>query len=171
MICLQRISDEAILQSWASVSPYFACPIGEVHGATVGWESDDYRLIEVADPEPDPPTVGELKAYAAAKRWAVETGGIVLPGGVQVTTDDASQRKIAELRRRAEAAEITLPFGFKAASGWVDLDLATIQAVDIAVAAHVQASYATERSVSTAIDAGTITTLAAVDAAAWPSNS
>lgn len=108
-----------------------------------------------------------LKEYAGNKRWQVETGG-TLVGDVPVATDDAAQRKISELRRRAEASEISLPFEFKSQNGWISLGLAAIQGVDQAVSAHVQASYATEKAVSDAIDAGTVTTTADIDGYAWP---
>ncbi len=105
-----------------------------------------------------------LRAYAAGCRWNKEQGGIAV-GGVSIATDDASQRKIAELRRRVAAQEVAVPFGFKAQSGWVDVDEPTIIAIDQAVAAHVAACYALEREVDADIDAGTLTTEAAVAAA------
>jgi hypothetical protein len=43
-------------------------------------------------------------------------------------------------------------------------------AIGVAVGRHVRGSFATERAVSDGIDAGTITTAAQIDAAAWPSN-
>lgn len=110
-----------------------------------------------------------LRAYAADKRWRVEVGGITL-GGMRVSTDGVAQRKISELRRRVESGEVAVPFGFKAASGWIDLGLEQIVAVDRAVAAHVAAGYARERIVCAAIEAETITAQGQIDAAAWPSN-
>lgn len=125
-----------------------------------GWSYDGAAFAPPSSVAP----AADLKAYAAARRWAKESGGIVL-NGAEIATDDTAQRKISELRRRAEAGEIPLPFGFKAVSGWIDADLATIVAIDQAVAAHVQAGYAKNREVDAAIAAGTITTFAEVDAA------
>jgi hypothetical protein len=112
-----------------------------------------------------PPTKAQLKAYAADRRWRKETGGVTLPSGVIVRTDDAAQRKVAELRRRAEAGEIMLPFGFKAAAGWIDVGLPAIAAIDQAIAAHVAGCYALERQIAGGIDAGTIATTMQIDAA------
>ena len=112
-----------------------------------------------------PSAAAKLKAHAAMRRWEKEQGGITLPGNVMVATDTPAQVKIAELRRRVASGEVAVPFSFKSASGWVDLNEATIIAVDQAVAAHIQSCYATEREISDAIDAGTVTTTAAIDAA------
>lgn len=112
-----------------------------------------------------PPTKAQLKAYAADRRWRKETGGVMLPNGVVVKTDDAAQRKVAELRRRADAGEIALPFGFKTETGWIDVDLPAIEAIDQAIAAHVAACYVLERQVDSEIEAGAVTTTAQIDAA------
>lgn len=112
-----------------------------------------------------PPTNDRLKAYAADRRWRKETGGVALPNGVVVKTDAASQRKVAELRSRSANGEIALPFGFKAANGWIDVDLPTIEAIDRAIAAHVAACYAIERQVDGEIEGGVVTTTAQIDAA------
>jgi hypothetical protein len=122
--------------------------------------------VEPAPPpepaSPPPLTKDELLLVAAGRRWAKETGGLTL-NGIEVSTDDTAQRKISELRRRAEAGEIPLPFGFKAVRGWVDMDLATIQTVDRAIAAHVQSCYAQERSVAQQIESGALTTFQQVN--------
>lgn len=112
-----------------------------------------------------PPTKAQLKAYAADRRWRKETGGVTLPNDVVVKTDDAAQRKVAELRRRAADGEIALPFGFKAETGWIDADLPVIEAIDQAIAAHVAACYALERQIDGDIEAGAVTTTAQIDAA------
>lgn len=107
----------------------------------------------------------QLKAYAADHRWRKETGGVTLPNGVIVRTDDAAQRKVAELRRRAAAGEIPLPFSFKAETGWIDADLSAIQAIDQAIAAHVAACYTLERQIDNEIDAGEVTTRSQIELA------
>jgi hypothetical protein len=125
------------------------------------------RMIVERELPPDlPPTLDELLAYAAERRWLAETGGVVV-AGIHVATDDRSQRKISELRRRAELGEIRTPFGFKADNGWMDLDLPSIVTVDRVVATHVQACYVTERTLVEGItaDKPTITTKEEIDAA------
>lgn len=172
MICLQRISDDVILQTWPAVPRFFACPLGEVHGAVAGWESGDYRLIEVPDPAPAPPTVAELKAYAAAKRWAVETGGIVLPGGVQVTTDERTRGVITAAYVQAGAdPAFTIP-NWKLATGvYVTLDAATIFAIGDAITAHVQACFSANAAIDSRIADETYTTYADIETAVeWPAN-
>ena len=111
-------------------------------------------------------TVAELKAYAAQKRWQVEAGGIVV-AGVAVATDDRSMALINGTVGYLDDGG-TGPIKFKAASGWVDVDAATILAIKQAIGAHIQACFAAEAAVDAAIDAGTITSIAAIDAWTWP---
>jgi hypothetical protein len=49
----------------------------------------------------------------------------------------------------------------------VTLDAATVTAVALAVGAHVQTCFALEQTLDAEITAGTITTTAQIDAAAW----
>lgn len=104
-----------------------------------------------------------LKAHAAARRYAREVGGIVV-GGVSIDTSRESQAKIAGAHAYVQASPAAT-VDFKATSGWVTLTAATVTAIALAVAAHVQACFAAEKTVDAAIDAGTITTTAEVDAA------
>lgn len=108
----------------------------------------------------------DLTAYAAHRRWLAETGGIVV-AGTAIATDRESQALIMGARLYAQATPDT-SFQFKAAAGFVTLDGADIEAVALAVAAHVQACFAVEAGVRADIEAGTITTLSQVDGAAWP---
>lgn len=115
---------------------------------------------------PPPPTIEQLKAYATAKRFAVETGGIVVDG-VSILTDRESQRMIADAASYVDRYAVAT-INFKSASGFVALTAAQIGAIAGAVGAHVQASFSAEMTVDAAIDAGTITTKADIDAASWP---
>ncbi len=123
-------------------------------------------LAIVAGWSPEPPPV-DLYAYAASKRFAVETGGIVL-NGMQVMTDRASQSLITGAYNYVQANPDVL-VKFKTAAGFVELTVTQMTAIANAVGAHVQASFAAEGAVNAAIVAGTITTKAEVDAFAWPS--
>ncbi len=105
-----------------------------------------------------------LKAYAAQVRWAKEQGGLTLPGGMAIKTDTEARVKIRELRDNLVSGTLTAPYRFKALSGWVTLDLATVQAVYAAVVQFVSACFATEDEVDAGIDAGTIKTEAVIDA-------
>lgn len=131
----------------------------------VGMRYADGAFAEV---EPDPPTRAELLAYAAEKRWRIETGGITV-AGASIDTSRDSQAMITGAYAFSQANPED-PIKYKAASGWVTLDAATMAAIATAVGSHVQASFAAEEAVDAAILAGTITTVAGVDAADWPSN-
>lgn len=83
-----------------------------------------------------------------------EIQGVMLPlFGVRVDTSDKSQRKISELRRRAQNGEMTLPFGFKTEGQWIDMTLEQITYVDLTVTAHIQQCYAMERQAAAAVEA------------------
>lgn len=114
-------------------------------------------LIGKAAPAPD------LYAYAAAKRYAVETGGIAL-NGARIDTSVASQAKIGNaylLLQASGGASVE----FKAESGFVTLTADQFKTLALAVGRHVQACYAKEADVDAAISAGTIKTIAEVDTA------
>lgn len=108
----------------------------------------------------------DLVAYAADKRWHVETGGITV-GGALVDTSRDSQAMITGAYAYSQANP-TEAINYKAASGWVTLDAATMAVIATAVGAHVQACFAVEAQVAVEIEAGTITTTAEIDAADWP---
>lgn len=117
---------------------------------------DDWRL----------PSKAELIAYAADKRWRVETGGITV-AGASIDTSRDSQAMITGAYSYSQAHPEQL-IKFKSASGWVDLDAATVASIATAVGVHVQACFAIEATIDAAIEAGTVTTFAEIDAAAWP---
>ncbi|MGU3665795.1 DUF4376 domain-containing protein [Methylobacterium sp. A49B] len=114
--------------------------------------------------------IAELTAYAAAKRFAVETGGIVV-GGASVATDRDSQAMIGNAFAYVTASGAG-SVRFKASSGWVTLSADQVKALALAVGAHVQAAFAAEDDLDAAINASppTVTTAAQIDAAAWPPN-
>ncbi|WP_436030976.1 DUF4376 domain-containing protein [Rhizobium rhizogenes] len=122
-------------------------------------------IIAGWSPEPVPV---DLYAYAAAKRYVVETGGIVI-NGMSVMTDRQSQSLITGAYNYVDAnPDVTVQF--KTTSGFVELTATQIKAVANAVAAHVQASFAAEGAIDQEIIAGTITTTAEIDGFAWSSN-
>jgi len=107
-----------------------------------------------------------LADYAAATRWQVETGGIVV-GGIGVATDDRSKLMITGARIKADA-DPDFTTRWKTAAGFATIDAATVIAISDAVLAHVDACFAAEAAVLAAIEAGDITTTAEIDAADWP---
>lgn len=114
-------------------------------------------------PEMPTPDAAELAVYAADKRWRVENGGITV-GGVEVATDDRAKTMIMGARIKA-SEDPGFSTRWKTASGFVVIDAATILAISDAVLAHVDACFTTEADVLAAIDGGTITTTADIDAA------
>ena len=114
--------------------------------------------------------VANLVAYAAAKRYAVETGGILV-GGAKVATDRDSQAMIGNAFAYITASGAA-SVRFKASSGWITLSADQVKALALAVGAHVQAAFAAEDDLDAAINASppTVTTTAQIDAAAWPAS-
>ena len=139
----------------------------EIHAAALAGAYGPIAAYE-PPPAPPPPSAADLKAAAAAKRWQVETGGVVA-GGMPIDTSRASQAMISGAHAYIQA-QPSATVDFKAASGWVTLDAAAVTTIALAVAGHVQSCFGVERLVEAALDAGTITTLAEIDAADWPSN-
>ena len=112
-------------------------------------------------------TKARLLAFAADKRWRVETGGITV-GGVPLSTDDRSKLMITGARIKADNdPDFTTPW--VAADGSVStVNAATIIAISDAVLAHVAACFAAYDGIKADIEAGSITTAAEIDAAGWP---
>ena len=109
----------------------------------------------------------ELVAYAAKKRWKVETGGIAV-NGIAVPTHDRSKLLILG-GAQTLADDATTPFIANGVNHG-SLTGAQFRVVNAAIVAHVQATFATLADVLTAIADGRITTVAGIDAAAWPKN-
>lgn len=107
-----------------------------------------------------------LAAYAAEKRYAVETGGLNV-GGVSIPTDRDTQAKLTSAFLLAQA-DPAASFQWKTSAGFVTLTAATVGQIAVAIGQFVQAAYAAEAQVLAAIAAGTITTTAQIDAANWP---
>lgn len=128
-----------------------------------GWVFDGSSF---AAPVVPPPTKADLKAYAASKRWEIETGGITVAGAA-IQTDRASQAMITGAFAYAQPNP-TASIAYKAAGGFVMLAAAEVEAIANAVGAHVQACFAAEAAIVGAIEAGAITTFAAIDGADWP---
>ncbi|MGV1756115.1 DUF4376 domain-containing protein [Rhizobium sp. A22-96] len=129
-------------------------------------ETPSSLLAVVAGWSPEPVPV-DLYAYAATKRYAVETGGVVIDG-MRIMTDRASQSLITGAYNYVQANPDVL-VKFKTAAGFVELTAAQMTAIANMVGAHVQASFAAEGEVNKQIIAGTITTTPEIDAYAWPS--
>lgn len=124
----------------------------------------DGRVL--TEPAPAAATHRDLAGYAAAKRYAVEVGGVSI-GGIGMPTDRDTQAKLTAAFLLAQANPTTT-FSWKTSAGFVTLTTAQVAQIAVAVGAFVQSAYATEAVVQAAIVAGGITTTAQIDAAAWP---
>lgn len=111
------------------------------------------------------PTAAQLTAYAAAKRFAVEVGGIRV-NGAPIATDRQSQAMIGNAVAYVQASGAAA-VSYKTADGFVTLTADQVRTVGLAVGAHVQACFAAEDAADAGINASppTLTTPAGVDAA------
>ncbi len=91
-------------------------------------------------------------AHAAAHLWQ------------PIATDRQSQAMINGAFAYTQLMP-TAAVQFKTDSGFVSLNAPQIQAIAVAVAEHVQACFAAEATLGAGIAGGTVTTLAAIDAA------
>lgn len=132
-------------------------------------------MIEVdgkfVHPPSQPLGVEQLLAYAANKRWEVETGGITL-SGVPVATDDRSKIMIMGARVAAQANPDWTTVWHGSDGGTYPLNAAAMVAISDAVEAHVNATFATFAALKADVDAGLIKTLEQVDQAwGWAAGS
>jgi hypothetical protein len=127
-------------------------------------------------PEEAAPLEGEalkafLRSYAADKRWTVESGGCIDQNGNAIATDRDSQTKLIAEMVAIGANMRTDPSPWKLrGNGFVLLTNAQMIQAIMAARTHIANSFAGEAECLAAIEAGTITTPAQVDAANWPSN-
>lgn len=110
-----------------------------------------------------------LTAAVTNLRWQHETGGITV-GGIVVGTTIDDQNRITSVVANAQAAGVA-SVDFKAASGWVTLTVAQVQAIAAAIALHVQACFSAERAHHEALASTPDDELLAYDVeAGWPSS-
>lgn len=108
----------------------------------------------------------QLLAYAAAARYAKETGGITV-NGIGIDTSRGSQALITGAWATVQV-QPNATIQWKAADGtWAALNATQITALATAVTNHVQACFAAEAALDAAINAAppTVTSRAQVDAA------
>lgn len=120
-----------------------------------------------SQPPAPPPTTTELIAYTAEKRWRAETGGVPLGGGLVIPSDDRAKMLIMGAAG-AMTDEATAPFVI--GSIVRTFTGAQFKAAHAAIVARVQACFAKQAEVLTAINTNAITTIAEIDAAGWPPN-
>ncbi|SFO58678.1 protein of unknown function [Variovorax sp. PDC80] len=93
-----------------------------------------------------------LRDQVAEHRWALETGGLVLPDGLRVSTKRSDRDSLSALLVTAERAGIEA-VDFKFDSGWVRMSLAELDALACRLALHMQTCFSCERAHHEAIGA------------------
>ena len=150
---------------------------GESYGvakwdASLGAEPTPAQLAAIAA-MPDPaPSKAQLLAYANTKQWALATGGhtVTVGGSPHVFATDAVSLtmmggKVARLAQPSPPAS----FNWQTPDGaWLTIAAGDFPAVATACADFVQATFDALKTVEAQVAAGTITTLAQIDAYAWP---
>lgn len=127
-----------------------------------------YRARYTLAPLPAEQVRAALMAAVSAKRWAVETGGLTLPGGATVGTTIDDQNRITSVIANAQLAGV-VSVDFKAQSGWVMLSLEHMRGIAVAIALHVQACFSAERAHHEAIAAASDADLYSYDInVGWP---
>lgn len=124
-------------------------------------------LVPEADytpPPPPDPTSLELKAYASAKRFAIQTGGVTSQTYGPLLTDRDTTAIIGQAIQSIDLGIAPEPTNFKTPSGFFPLMRSDLIAISTAIVAHVQACFDKEGEVAAAIDANAITTIAEIDA-------
>lgn len=90
----------------------------------------------------------ELLASLAERRWQAEIGGIALPDGTRLDTDDRAKLLITGARAAA-LADPGFATRWKCAGGqWLELDSAQVLAAYAAIFGHVSACFAREAEIA-----------------------
>jgi len=136
------------------------------HPGARRWHGGEVVAYEAPTP---PPTTEQRLAYAAQKRWQIETGGFTWNGHLVAT--DRDSRAIIHQERSAIVEGIRAdPDGFKMGGELVMIGNDDFIAMSNAIREFVRACFAVEAQIAAAILAGTIASFAEIDAAAWPAN-
>lgn len=112
----------------------------------------------------------DLAAYAAGKRFLLETGGFTF-NGHPISTDRDSQGKIGNAAVAATVVGSSFSTDWKGADGtFFTLNHDEVLVMATSIMNFISACFATEASILAGIKAGTIKTFADVDVASWPAN-
>jgi hypothetical protein len=106
------------------------------------------------------------KAGFAADRYAEETGGTTLSGGMFIRTDARTQAALSNGAMMARADPDFVFENWKLDDGtFIDMDEQTVTGIYEAVVGHVAAAFAKEKSLCDAVDAAA--TIQEVNAIEW----
>jgi hypothetical protein len=162
--------DDAAYVAWAAINT--ASPIAseaELAGVIKSYGILPAWLFLAADtfiqPTPTTYTPEQLKAYTADARWRKEQGGLTLVSGIPIKTDDRSQAKINGARGVAESNASLTTQWHAADDAFYDLTAAQVITMSDELQAHINNCFAISADMRDQITAGTVTTLAQIDAA------
>jgi len=165
-----RANDAAYVQYvfglWAAANPGFT---DQQLQNTWASACASYAGQNIPSPTPEEITPearkAQLQAYAAAKRWAVEQGGVTVPGVGRIPSDDRAKLMLmGAALGMADGTSAPLVLGAVS----VTLTKAQFQGLYGSIVAHVKGCFTAQASVLAAIEAGDIEDEADIDAAAWP---
>lgn len=124
-------------------------------------QAGGYTIEAYAEPVPD---AAALRAYAAVTRWRKEIAGISV-GGLNVATDDRSKALIQGAYLQAQRDPAFTAQWKTAAGAFATIGAAQIEAVALAVAAHIQVCFTKEAEIVQNIDNDAIDSFAQIDSA------
>jgi len=151
------------------VQPAVPPPDPEVKISGYNFERVNNVISQVLDLiQPPALTTGQLKDYAAARRFDLEVGGMVSHTFGQLLTDRETRALIAQTIQSIDLNIVQAPINWKESTGFVQLDRASFVAIATEVAAFVQATFDKEAEADSKIKDGTFTTKAEVDAFFFP---
>ncbi len=139
-----------------------------VSGPTYQFTGEAVERIYTVETIPLSEVQAQRLAELAAIRYQHETAGITL-SGMTIETDRESQALITGAWSFSQLNPAVL-IDWKATTGWIQIDAATIAGIAGAVAAHVQACFSAERAHAEAIAAlETVDAVAGYDlTTGWP---
>lgn len=130
---------------------YAALMQGQSEGQVIGEDEKGFPVLLVPAPLTLAEEVAVLKRALAAYRYEKEVGGLILPNGMKVATDDRSKGLITGARLDT-IADPTILTDWKAETGWIQIDADTVAIIATAVAVHVRGCFSAERVHSDALD-------------------
>ena len=90
-------------------------------------------------------------ARLADYRWKRETGGLMLPNGIQILTEREAQAQISTTLMALSEGMVSEPIHWKTKNGWVRLYRDDLRVMGKAIAEHVDACFKAEEIVSSKI--------------------
>jgi hypothetical protein len=167
-----------LVSSPSTDAPYLAFVAINGPGSIAASAADlDAVLADVIPPLPasglTPPTVAQLIAYANAKQWTLATGDYTITvnsSPLVFPSDVVSLGLITGKAARLAQPNPPASFEWQTPTGFVTIAAADFISVATQIADFVQSTFSALAVVFAAIEAGTITTTAEIDASSWPSN-